>query len=74
MASLFATSLVVGGLLCAAWRGVIGIYWFRQWWRWRAADPSAAELYQLDWWFENIPIVIELALASAGVVLLRRRL
>ena len=73
LVSLLATSLVVGGLVCAAWRGAIGIYWFRQWWHWRAADPSAAELYQLNWWFETIPTIIGLALASAGIVLLRRQ-
>ncbi len=72
-----ACVLLVGGLGLAAWRTVEGIYWFRLWARWRVDDPSAAELYQVNWWIEAGLVVVGLVLALVGVcvlVLRRRRL
>ena len=70
---VLGTCLVAGGLACTAWRGAIGVYWFREWWRWRVADPSTAELYQINWGLEIIPTVFGLVIASIGIALLRRR-
>jgi hypothetical protein len=69
-----ACALLIGGLGLAAWRTAEGLYWFRLWVRWRVDDPSAAELYQVNWWIEAGLVVLGLAVALVGFyVLVRRR-
>ena len=65
--------LMLGGLACAVWRGTLVIYWFREWWHWRLKDPSIAELYQVNWWFEAVWTMIGLVVAGGGFYLVRRR-
>lgn len=63
---------VATGLLIVVWRGSISIYWWRQWRLWRATDPSAAELYELNFQFEASVALMGLAIAIIGIWLIRR--
>jgi len=70
---------VVGRLLLAAgaatafWRSAVAVHWFREWLQWRATDPSAAKLYEINFWFEVGNVVFAAAVAAGGGVLARSR-
>lgn len=63
---------IVAGLAIAAWRGALSVYWWRQWRLWRADDPSAAELYELNFQTEAALALLGLAVAIIGIWLIRR--
>ncbi|HYN06390.1 MAG TPA: hypothetical protein VES67_03275 [Vicinamibacterales bacterium] len=63
---------VVAGLVIAGWRGARAVYWWRQWRLWRADDPSAAGLYDLNFRVETSIALIGLAIAIIGVWLIRK--
>ena len=65
--------LFIGCLGLAAWRGALAFHWLREWEAWRIADPSAAELYEVNFWFEIGWTLMALVFAAAGVVLLRKQ-
>ena len=46
-------ALVVGAGM-ALWRGALATYWFIEWLRWRTSDPSAAELFQVNFFIEIV--------------------
>ena len=73
LARLGGCLLLVAGLAGAAWLGSVALYWYREWRRWRVEDPSAAELYQINWWFETGATVVALLVAGIGTHLLRRQ-
>ena len=60
------------GLVIAIWRGVLSVYWWRQWQLWRSTDPSAAELYELSFRTEAALSIIGLSIAIVGIWLIRR--
>lgn len=60
------------GLVIAIWQGAMSVYWWRQWRLWRADDPSAAELYELNFRVEAALSLIGLAIAIIGIWLIRR--
>ena len=60
------------GLVIAIWQGAMSVYWWRQWRLWRADDPSAAELYELNFRVEAALSLIGLAIAIVGIWLIRR--
>jgi len=64
--------LIIAGLFWAIWRAILALSWLQEWRQWRIADPSAAELYQLNWWFEAGLAAIGIAAAGIGVSLLVR--
>ena len=53
-------------------QGAMSVYWWRQWRLWRADDPSAAELYELNFRIEAALSLIGLAIAIVGIWLIRR--
>ena len=63
---------IATGLLLAVWQGAMSVYWWRQWRLWRADDPSAAELYELNFRVEAALSLIGLAIAIIGIWLIRR--
>jgi hypothetical protein len=66
--------ILLVGLLCAIWRGILAFSWFRHWRRWEVEDPSIAELYQVNCWFEIAYSLVGLILAGIGLrILLVRR-
>ena len=63
---------IVTGLVIGGWRGVLSLYWWRQWRLWRENDPSGAELYELNFRIEAALALLGLAVAVIGIWLLRR--
>ena len=63
---------VATGLVIAGWRGAMSIQWWRQWRLWRATDPSAAELYELNFRTEAALALMGLAIVIVGIWLIRR--
>jgi hypothetical protein len=62
--------VLVSGLI-AGWRLVGAIANWRQWRRWAATDPSAAELYQINLWFDLAAAAFAAAIAALLWYLLR---
>ena len=62
----------MAGLVIAAWRGTLSVYWWRQWRLWRANDPSGAELYDLNFRIEAALALLALAVTVIGIWLIRR--
>jgi hypothetical protein len=65
--------LFIGGSGLAVWRGALAFHWLREWEAWRVADPSAAELYAVNLWFEIGGTLAALVCAIAGFLLLRKQ-
>ena len=61
---------LIGGLI-AGWRLVGAIANWREWRRWAATDPSAAELYQLNLWFDVATAAVAAGMAGLLWYLLR---
>lgn len=55
----------------ALWRAVRAAHWLGLWVRTRRGDPSAAELYEVDFWFEVIRIIAVVALGGLLTLLVR---
>ena len=62
--------VLLGGLI-AGWRLVGAIANWREWRRWAATDPSAAELYQINLWFDLASAAFAAAIAALLWHLLR---
>ncbi|MSR06758.1 MAG: hypothetical protein EXR93_06820 [Gemmatimonadetes bacterium] len=58
-------ALVAGGGL-TLWRGGLATYWFIEWLRWRTSDPSAADLYQTNFFIEIVLTFAAITLALTG--------
>jgi hypothetical protein len=67
-----AFALILAGVAYAAWRGAAAFYWFEQWQRLRIDDPSAAELYQVNAWFELVYATPGVVVAILAALWLRR--
>ncbi|MSV35537.1 MAG: hypothetical protein EXQ47_08070 [Bryobacterales bacterium] len=64
---------VVCGLAFSVWRVILALHWFREWTQWKISDPSAAELYEVNFWFEVVFCGVGLAVAVAAFLFLRKR-
>lgn len=64
--------LIVASVAYLAWRGAAAFYWFRLWRQSVVDDPSAAELYQVNFWFELAFAAPGLVVALLAVMWLRR--
>ena len=62
--------LAAGGLIL--WRAPLAWASWREWRQWRILDPSAADLYLTDFWFEIAPVTIGAAI-QVGAILFRDR-
>ena len=58
-----AATLFVAGTIGVLWRGFRAVFLVRQWISVRQNDPSAAELYQVAFWFEVAYVAIAAAIA-----------
>jgi len=65
-------SFVLLGIAWAIWRGVLAFSSFQQWREWKLKDPSGAELYQVNCWFDSAFSLIGVVVAVLGLWLVRR--
>jgi hypothetical protein len=63
----------LAGLAFATWRGMLAVHWFEEWSQARVSDPSEAELFEVNAWFETGFTLIGLVVAAGAVYLIRRR-
>jgi hypothetical protein len=64
---------LVCGLAIMLWRAPVAIRDFRDWREAAISDPSAAELYETDFWFETAGMVIALGLGLVFFYGLKRK-
>jgi len=65
-------ALFIVGVGLGAWRTTLAIGAARNWLDWHLSDPSGAELYALDFWFEAASAVVGAAGAGLGLWVIGR--
>jgi hypothetical protein len=73
MLRLLAAVLLLTGVAVMVWRGLFAAGAARAWFQNRVFDPSAAELYAIDFWFNFAGALFGVMLAWIGRLLLRAR-
>jgi hypothetical protein len=54
------------------YRTTLAVRAARNWLNWHLVDPSGAELYAIDFWFESAFAVVGAAAATLGLWVVRR--
>jgi hypothetical protein len=64
--------MIAGGIALAAWRTPVAFDDWKGWQESRGSDPSAAELYEVDFWFEMGLISVGLISVVGGIIVARQ--